>query len=249
MLRRPRLLIAALLGLSCWAPVAEAQHSDYYLYPAAPGAGAPSGVTPRDLTTLSERLWACYGAELTGDAMPDWARDELRLRVRFDRGRLTGVRVSRQARVPAGVRSCIEGLRLPAPAGGSRPTGTWVQTYELRRIIERVIRGSASLRGVTVEGRPSVAGALRAQLADLAPRLRHAYGRAMRRDPGLAGVIEARFEVTPEGRVSNLRVRASEGASADLSPVVRSTLERTRFRLPERDSARVRITVAFTPGL
>lgn len=70
MLRRPRLLIAALLGLSCWAPVAEAQHPDYYLYPVAPGGGAPSGVTWRDLTTLSERLWACYGSDLTGDAMP-----------------------------------------------------------------------------------------------------------------------------------------------------------------------------------
>lgn len=246
MLRRPRLLIVALLGLSCWAPVAEAQPRGYSLHADAAGPGAPSGVTERDFLLLGERLWQCYARELTGSELPDWARERLRLRLRFDRGRVTGVRVSRRARVPAGVRSCIEALRVPVPHGSSRPTGTWVQTFSL--LVERVIRGTASLRGVTVEGSAATATALRAQLPGLLPQLRMAYQRAMRDEPSIAGVVEARFEVSPEGRVSALRVLAPAETSRPLPALVRAALSRARFSSPDHAPARVRVTLAFTPG-
>ena len=124
----------------------------------------------------------------------------------------------------------------PMPSGGAP-------------VRERVIRGTASVGAEGDQGSEGeldargVASRIRARVG----AIRGCYERALRDHPTLAGRIEVRFTIGPEGRVNSIRPEGLPEAP-EVGACVANVIRRVEFPRPTGGAVEFSFPFTFSPG-
>jgi TonB family protein len=109
-----------------------------------------------------------------------------------------------------------------------------------------------ALRGEARSETPEVDGALaEAEISKVLKRnmggLRDCYERALKRDRKLAGKVTINFEITEEGRTSNIEVTDTMG-SGEVRACIKDRVRSWRFPKPDGGSVMVTTPIVFAPA-
>lgn len=111
---------------------------------------------------------------------------------------------------------------------------------------EVAVKGDAKVEAPEVDGELSqneIAAVMRRQLSGL----RDCYERALKRDRKLAGKVVIRFEITMDGRTSNIEFEDSM-KSPEVTSCIKDRARSWRFPKPDGGSVFVAYPIVFTPS-